>query len=148
MILSEAIESFLFHCRYEKNLSPKTLKAYSIDLRQFREHMARSLGVTMLAAVDKAALRDYIKSLFADLAPKSVKRKVATLKALFNFLEREDLVVVNPFRKMEVRIREPKRLPRTIPLAELQRLFSHLYQLKRKHADPASRDYRLLLRDI
>lgn len=148
MTLQEAVSQFLFHCRYEKNLSPKTLKAYSIDLRQFMEHLAERLGITGLAEVDKTALRAYIKSLFGPLKEKSVKRKVATLKALFHFLEREDAIAVNPFRKMDVRIKETRRLPRTIPLADLKRLFQHLYRLKRGHPDPESHAYRALVRDI
>ena len=148
MTLQEAVSQFLFHCRYEKNLSPKTLKAYSIDLRQFMEHLAERLEITRLDEVDKTALRAYIKTLFGPLKEKSVKRKVATLKALFHFLEREDAVPVNPFRKMDVRIKETRRLPRTIPLADLKRLFQHLYRLKQRHPDPESYAYRALVRDI
>ncbi len=148
MELQEAVSQFLFHCRYDKNLSPKTLKAYSIDLRQFTEHLAAQLEITTLEAVDKVALRAYIKSLFGPLKEKSIKRKVATLKALFHFLEREDLILVNPFRKMDVRIKETRRLPRTIPLADLKRLFKHLYGLKHEHSDPDSYAYKALVRDI
>jgi integrase/recombinase XerD len=148
MELQEAVTQFLFHCRYEKNLSPKTLKAYSIDLRQFLEHLAAELQITTLEAVDKVALRAYIKSLFGPLKEKSVKRKVATLKALFHFLEREDAIAVNPFRKMDVRIKETRRLPRTIPLPDLKRLFKHLYRLKHDHPDRDSYAYKALVRDI
>lgn len=148
MELQEAVTQFLFHCRYEKNLSPKTLKAYSIDLRQFTEYLATNLEIGTLAAVDKIALRAYIKTLFGPLKEKSVKRKVATLKALFHFLEREDAIAINPFRKMEVRIKETRRLPRTIPLHDLKRLFSYLYRLKKDHPDRDSYAYRALVRDI
>ncbi len=34
--------------------------------------------------------------------PKTIKRKIATLKALFNYFEFEDVIVVNPFRKMKI----------------------------------------------
>jgi len=148
MELQEAVSQFLFHCQYEKNLSPKTLKAYSIDLRQFREYLAEHLEITTLPAVDKIALRAYIKSLFGPLKEKSVKRKVATLKALFHFLEREDAIAVNPFRKMDVRIKETRRLPRIIPFHDLKRLFKHLYRLKKDHPDRESYAYRALVRDI
>jgi integrase/recombinase XerD len=148
MKLQEAVLQFLFHCRYEKNLSPKTLKAYSIDLRQFTEYLDGHLEIATLPAVDKTALRAYIKSLFGPLKEKSVKRKVATLKALFHFLEREDAIAINPFRKMEVRIKETRRLPRTIPLHDLKRLFKHLYRLKNDHPDRESYAYKALVRDI
>lgn len=148
MTLQDAIAQFLFHCQYEKNLSPKTLKAYSIDLRQFRTYLETELGVTDVGGIDKVVLRAYIKSLFGDLAEKSVKRKVATLKSLFHHLEREDEILVNPFRKIDVRIKEKKRLPRTIPLADLERLFRHLYRLKSETRDRESQTYQALVRDI
>lgn len=148
MTVREAFTQFLFHCQYEKNLSPKTLKAYSIDLRQFGDHVEKELGVFELAVIDKVVLRSYIKSLFGHLAEKSVKRKVATLKALFHHLEREDEIAVNPFRKIDVRIKEKKRLPRTIPLADLERLFLYLYKRKEEIQDRESQGYRALIRDI
>ena len=148
MILKEAIEQFLFHCRYEKNLSPKTLKAYSIDLRQVTDFLTANLPATHLEAIDKVALRLYIKTLFTGLAEKSVKRKVASLKTLFHFLEREDLIAVNPFRKMDVRIKETKRLPRGLSLPELKRLFQHIYQAKKAVQGPTAPRYRALVRDI
>lgn len=148
MTVQEAISQFLFHCQYEKNLSPKTLKAYSIDLRQFRTFLETEVNLTELAQIDKVALRAYIKSLFGPLAEKSIKRKVATLKALFHHLEREDDVAVNPFRKIDVRIKEKKRLPRTVPLADLERLFRYMYRRKEEISDRESQAYRALVRDI
>lgn len=148
MTVEQAITQFLFHCQYEKNLSPKTLKAYAIDLRQFRTHMESELGLSRLEELDKTALRAYIKSLFGPLAEKSIKRKIATLKAFFHHLEREDEIAVNPFRKLDVRIKEKKRLPRTIPFADLERLFGYLYRRKEEIADRESQAYRTLVRDI
>ncbi|MEA2560922.1 MAG: integrase/recombinase XerD [Acidobacteriota bacterium] len=148
MTVQEAISQFLFHCQYEKNLSPKTLKAYSIDLRQFRTYLETELQLTDLAQIDKVPLRAYIKSLFGPLAEKSIKRKVATLKALFHHLEREDEVAVNPFRKIDVRIKEKKRLPRTVPLADMERLFRYLYRRKDEIEERNSTTYKTLVRDI
>jgi integrase/recombinase XerD len=149
MTLPKAIESFLFHCQYEKNLSPKTLRAYTTDLKQFSEHLASAgLAASLVTELGKEVLREYIRVLFGTLAAKSVKRKVATLKALFGYLEREDVLAVNPFRKMDVRIRDRRRLPRTIALADLKRLFAHLYARKAKHAGGADDELAAILRDI
>ena len=148
MELQDAIAGFLFHCQYEKNLSPKTLKAYSIDLRQFSGFLARELQLTTLDKIDKVPLRAYIKTLFGPLREKSIKRKVATLKAFFRHLEREDEIPVSPFRKMDVRIRETKRLPRTVPPEELKKLFQHMYKQLNLDAARDSSAYLTLVRDI
>lgn len=145
MTLAEAIESFLFHCRYEKNLSPKTLGAYETDLRQF----TRALGPEAageIALLGKTELRAYIQPLFDAYREKSVKRKVATLKAFFGYLERDGTIDSTPFRKMEVRIKETRRVPRTIPLHEVERLFQYLYA-RRGDCTPSSLEGFILLRD-
>jgi hypothetical protein len=35
--INEAIREFLKHCKYERNLGDKTIKAYTIDLVQFSD---------------------------------------------------------------------------------------------------------------
>lgn len=127
MTLAEAIAQFLSHCQYEKNLSPKTLKAYATDLRQMEEFLSRENPLDEVSSIGKTELRGYIRHMHSLLAPKSMKRKLASMKSLFHFLERDDAILVSPFRKMDVRIREARRLPRTIPLDEITRLFQSLY---------------------
>lgn len=126
MTLAEAVESFLFHCQFEKHLSPKTLRAYSTDLRQFTSFPRDSGIAADISLLGKTELRPYIQSLFGRFQGKTVKRKVATLKALFRYLERDEMIVTNPFHRMDVRIKEATRLPRTIPIGQLRLLFNHL----------------------
>jgi integrase/recombinase XerD len=148
MTVSEGVEGFLFHCRFEKNLSPSTLKAYEGDLQQFANFDAVHNLNGDISQVGKPVLRDFIQHLFSFLIAKSVKRKVATLKALFRYLEREEVVRSNPFHNMDIRIREPRRLPRTVPLPMLKRLFKTLYQMKASAGCEAAERHRLLVRDI
>ena len=147
MTVSEGVAAFLFHCRFEKNLSPRTLQAYRIDLGQFGRFLGEEeyLG-RPVEEIGKPDLQRFIQHLFSGLAAKSVKRKVATLRALFHYFEHEQVVESSPFRRMDVRIREPKRLPRTIPLSTLERLFRYLYGARDAAPDGERRN--LLLRDI
>ncbi len=147
MTLDAAISHFLLHCRHEKNLSPKTLKAYATDLRQLTEFLARDHSVASVGDISKVELRGYIHHLHALLAPRSLVRKIATMKSLFHFLEREDAIPVSPFRKMEVRIREPRRLPRTIPLDQITQLFKHVYAARAAARD-GSVERETLRRDL
>lgn len=133
MTVAEAVDSFLFHCRYEKNLSPRTLGAYEGDLRQFAAALSAD-AVGDVARLGRTELRAYIQRLFEPYREKTVKRKVATLKAFFGYLERDGTIDDTPFRKMEVRIKETRRVPRTIPLPEVERLFQYLYA--RRSAGP------------
>lgn len=145
MTVAEAIESFLFHCRYEKNLSPRTLSAYDTDLRQFAAELSPGSAADV-ARLGKPELRAYIQRLFQPYREKTVKRKVATLKAFFGYLERDGTIDFTPFRKMEVKIRETRRVPRTIPFSEVERLFQHLYA-QRGAGARSGMDRFVLLRD-
>ena len=147
MTLADAISQFLFHCRYEKNLNPKTLKAYATDLRQMAEFLGRDHPAPSVERIDRSVLREYIRHLHATLAERSLKRKVATMKSLFHFLEREDAIPVSPFRKMDVRIREARRLPRTVPIDQITRLFKHVYAA-RDAAEEGTPQWLGLLRDL
>ncbi|NOR45422.1 MAG: tyrosine-type recombinase/integrase [Candidatus Delongbacteria bacterium] len=128
MMSDKSVESFFFHCKYEKNLSEKTLKAYKTDITQFRNFITEK-GVSKVEDTDKYLLRGYIKNIYK-FKPKTIKRKIATLKALFNYLEFEDKIIVNPFRKIKVNIRTGQQLPSTIKLSNIKKLFRYLYNKK------------------
>jgi integrase/recombinase XerD len=121
MKLQEAIEEFLFHCNFEKKLSTKTQSAYQTDLRQFKAFVTSATQGVLISEITKHELKQYLVSISL-LKPKSIKRKIATLKAMFNFLEFEDKISLNPFRKMCIQIKEEKRLPTVMTLQEISLL--------------------------
>lgn len=59
--------------------------------------------------------------------PKSVKRKIASLKAFFHFLEIEEIIEVNPFHKIQIKYKEPFLLPKTIPLKTIEKIINFAY---------------------
>ncbi|OOQ56662.1 tyrosine-type recombinase/integrase [Mucilaginibacter pedocola] len=124
--LSNATTEFLNHCQYEKNLSPKTLKFYTIDLKQFHAFLLTNGYQLNVTEIDKQCLKDYLKELHC-WKPKTIKRKVATLKAFFNYLEYEDTILVNPLRKMKVRIKEPQALPKALTKTETGKILQQAY---------------------
>ncbi len=144
MTLTIAIREFLQHCQFEKNLSPKTIKAYGIDLCQFTFFLN---GKERVADIGKQDIRDYLASL-SGLKPKSVKRKIASTKAMFNFLEFEEVLLVNPFRKMRINIREPQKLPSVLNMQEVMKIFREGYRRKSEQRDQKSYSYRESVRDI
>jgi len=59
--------------------------------------------------------------------PKTIKRKFATVKALFNFLAFEELIEINPFRKVKIRIKELMVLPRVMNIQGATNIFAIVY---------------------
>jgi len=132
-ILSNAIEAFMFHCQFERNLTPKTLKAYHTDADQFL-HFAEERGITAPGNVDRDVLREYIRLLVEHHKTRTVKRKLAVLNGLFSHLEFEDIIPISPFRKLRIALRQDFVLPRAIPMWTVRRLFKHLYaEIERTH---------------
>ena len=79
--MKDCIKNYLEYCQHQKRLDKKTLKAYRIDLRQFFERNA-DFAITEITS---EALEKYIAQLHALYKPKTVKRKIASLKALFHY---------------------------------------------------------------
>ena len=136
------IQNYLNHCKYEKGLDEKTMKAYKIDLAQYA-----STSSDPNALFTKEHLQLYIAELHSKYAMKSVKRKIASLKAFFNYLEYEEIFSPNPFSKIRLKLHEPFLLPRTIPLSTINALLTCAYQ-QLSTEDKESRKYRTTLRDI
>ena len=116
------IQAFLNHCKFEKNLSPKTIKAYTTDLEQLTRFLLTNEHSFEVISISKTEIRGFLESL-SSFKPKTIKRKVATLKAIFNYLEFEDKIVINPVRKMRIKIKEAKVLPKVISTVDIHSLF-------------------------
>lgn len=117
--------NYLEYCEYRKHLDSKTLKAYRIDLKQFALF---SSGTTIF--YDRNHVDSYLTFLHKQYKPKSIKRKIATLKAFFHYLEYRELLHENPFSKLDIRFREAKLLPKTIPFHSIQDFLSVMYKTK------------------
>ena len=114
----------------KKSLSPHTLKAYRIDLSQFLQF---AQGIE--EALHKSNLSRYYVHLHKEYQPKSVKRKIACLKAFCSWLEYEEIIEQNPFSKLKIKYQGPRLLPRTIPIHVIQTLLSAAYD-DLKDAEP------------
>ena len=132
--LSSLIAGYLETGEYEKQLSPDTIKAYRIDLRQF-------VDFTEGAWADKDMLNQYIKYLNQHFAPRSVKRKLASIRAFYHEMEISGELEANPFDKLHIRIHSPQQLPRIIPEQIVQALLQSAY-------DAYTQGCREILRDI
>jgi integrase/recombinase XerD len=133
--------TYLDYCRTQKELNPKTLKAYEIDLRQF----LTLITVTELP-ISREVLSEYLTYIHSQYKPKSVKRKIASIKAFFHYLEYEELIDTNPFNKLRIQFREPVRLPKTIPLHTIEKFLSTIYLAQNNARTPYKK--KSCLRDI
>lgn len=118
--LSSLVAGYLETNEYEKQLSPDTIKAYRIDLRQF-------LDFTGDKWADKDMLNQYIKHLNQNFAPRSAKRKLASVRAFYHEMNMCGELAENPFDKLHIRIHSPQQLPRVIPEQIVHALLKSAY---------------------
>jgi integrase/recombinase XerD len=126
--LDTYITEYLHFCKTRKNLDSKTTKSYSIDLRQYTEYIKYTFEWN-----NKKSIESYIEHLHNKYKPKSVKRKIASLKAFFHYLEIEEIIETNPFHKIQLKYKEPFILPKTIPINTISSIIQFAY-LKYKNS--------------
>lgn len=136
--IMEQVKKYLEYCEYRKELDWNTLKAYRIDLRQFFEYCKEDFP-------DKNTIEDYITELHKKYKQKTIKRKIASIKAYYNYLEECEIIEVNPFRKIKVKFKEAKILPKIIPREEIEQLLNCMYEYGEKSRE---KTYKYWLRDI
>ena len=84
MKVQDYAKKYLEYCEFRKELDKKTLKAYRIDLRQYFDFLNSDNP-------QKGEIEDYITNLHKKFKPKTVKRKIAAVKAFYTYLEEEEL---------------------------------------------------------
>lgn len=122
--LQTHVKHYLEYCQYQKRLDAKTVKAYRIDLSQFQT----KISAEDILEITPDALEAFIAKLHQEYKPKTVKRKIASIKAFFHYLEYKEIMERNPFARIQVKFREPAVLPKTIPLHTVESLLSVIYQ--------------------
>jgi integrase/recombinase XerC len=92
--------------------SAHTLRAYAADLAQFLEYLSPpDLEPPEPSAIDALILREWLASLYRDqLTAVTIRRKLAAVRGLFRFMQREGVIAINVARL----VRTPKA-PRTLP---------------------------------
>ena len=119
--LPTLIADYLDSCKYEKKLSVDTIKAYSIDLQQFSDFAGDSWQ-------EKETILKYIKHLNQSFAPRSAKRKLASIRAFYHDLEFNEILGINPFNKLHIHVQFPTQLPRVIPIQVVHDLLQSAYE--------------------
>lgn len=125
--LENNINEFISYCRFQKNLDFKTLKAYSIDLRQYNKFVAFNNNSRNF--LEKECIKEYLVVL-NQFKPKTIKRKIASLKTFYSFMEFDDIIDFNPLRKMKIQITENKVLPSILSEVEVTKVIDYVHSLK------------------
>lgn len=116
----QRLDEFFSHLNYERRLSPRTLEAYQRDLADFAQWREQR-GLTQ-STPHTQDIRAYCAERHRQgLSGKSLQRRLAALRAYFDYLVREGELAANPAQG----VRAPKvarKLPGTLEVDELGQL--------------------------
>ena len=118
-------EAFVNYLRYERNMSPETIRAYEKDLHQFIRFFSRGDGVPVQPGeITTLQVREYL----ADLREKNyqkttVVRKLATIRSFYKFLLKKGHVATNPLQEIQTP-KVDKRLPHFLAVEEVEKLLN------------------------
>ncbi len=116
-------ERWFAHLRTERRLSPHTTVNYARDLGAFTSFCDQQ-GVATWERVDNFHVRSFAAHEHRDgLGPRSIQRRLSSLRSFFNFLIREGVVNSNPAEEIKAP-KAPKRLPKTLDTDRMARLLS------------------------
>lgn len=136
------ISNYLNDCCYRKRLDIKTLRAYQSDLHDFASYITNCRADFL----DKHTISDYVNELHRKRSPRTVKRKIASMRAFYHYLVYEELVETDPFYRLDLSFRLPSQLPRYIPAHMLKDFYNTLYATGTEHQSRHKR--KCALRDI
>ncbi|MDA3816896.1 MAG: tyrosine recombinase XerC [Prolixibacteraceae bacterium] len=116
------VADYIKYLQYEKRCSKHTLVAYKKDLDQFIQYMNDVVGDFNVKKVTSKHIRGWVMSLMDEgINPRSVGRKISTLKSFFRYLMREDVVTNNPAQLVNTP-KVAKKLPFYVREASLNQL--------------------------
>lgn len=125
--LLQEIEDYLHICGGQKELDEKTVKAYRTDLLQFMEYMTANH-----LRCDKQGITAYLDYLHSNYKQRTVKRKIASIKAFFNYLDYEGKMERNPFSRIRVHFKQEQMLPRSVSYKVIEELLSFMHRQSRR----------------
>ena len=104
------VDFFLAHIKNERRLSPHTHTAYKADLEQFQQFYSPDLSL-LIQDTQAADIREWVVSLSEQkLDNRSINRKMASLRAFFKYLLKNQKVKSDPTALVNA-LKTAKKLP-------------------------------------
>jgi integrase/recombinase XerC len=119
-------QQFLEYLKYQKRYSQHTIISYENDLSAFSTFMLKEFPDTEIDKIKTTFIRTWLAEMKeADMASRSLNRKISALRSFFKYLLKNDVVKVNPVTTI-ISPKMPKRLPQFVEEKDTSNLFSEV----------------------
>ena len=119
------LEKFVDHLAYEKRYSAHTVAAYQRDLAQFHGFLTEFGMEKPEEATDKVVRRWMMQLMESGVGPRSVNRKLSSLRSFFRFARMVGVVTADPTALIDAP-KTPKRLPEFVEEKGMHRLLDEI----------------------
>jgi integrase/recombinase XerD len=142
---SRVLAAFLDYLRIEKGLAPLSIAAYSTDIRQFADFIAKRKR--SLLEVRQIDVREFLQQLFShQVDGRSVGRKLSALRHLYRYLLLDEKVDHDP----TINIESPKQwkvLPKALARNEMEAILDGAIPRGENSAGEKKQSVSLQIRD-
>jgi len=116
------IQSFIDYLQFERRFSALTVENYQRDVLQYVQWLSEQDSHQKLDETREFQVRQWISTLHrSGLSSRSLQRKLSSLRSYFRYQIKHTKLTVNP--ALDARTpREPKRLPQTLDIEQIERL--------------------------
>ena len=117
------ITEFLDYIRNIRKYSEHTIRSYSTDLIQFSQYLYKCDENLLILNIEKQNIQEFLFSMHAKKkSDKTIARKVATLKSLFSYMVKNNIIDNNIMTNIKIP-KISKKLPHLLTKKEIDNLF-------------------------
>ncbi len=126
MVAHSSITEFVNFLQFEKRYSSHTVRAYTDDLTSFFDYIKKVYTIEDIKAIQTNIIRTWLADLRNnDIQPRSIHRKISSLKSFFKYHLRQGNISQSPVRTI-ISPKSNKRLPQFVQTKEMTTLFEHV----------------------
>jgi len=119
------VENFIRYLTHEKRFSPHSIKAYQTDLKFFLQFLTTNFPQVCITTVNLSVIRAWlVEGMQKGILPRTINRRIATLKTLYAFLHKTDCIQENLVHLVSI-LKTPQVLPKFFTEKEIIQILDH-----------------------
>ncbi len=116
---------YLRFCKTSKNLSALSIHSYRQDLNELIRYAGAQPIREFFREDQVYGYLEYLRDL-RELKPATVRRRIACARTFARWLEKEGVIEESPFLRMDLKLKVPKQLPRSLGRDHIARIAQHI----------------------